>query len=120
MPALDSGLVSRRPFGHDPFLLRQHNLLTTANGHVDRLLGEVKMYGEVLNQIGNENNRLREANERLIEENKRLKKDNSPLRNRLGSVVFLRSVLRVMTDGLPGLARITARKLRDSWRVWKL
>jgi hypothetical protein len=119
MAALESGLVSRKPFGHDPFLLRQHKLLFTANTHIDRLLGEVRMYGEALEKLGNERNRLFAENKRLIEENNYLKKDNSQLRRGLTSVVLLRWIWRMTVGRLMGMARIAARKLRNSWRELK-
>jgi hypothetical protein len=108
IPALESDLVSRRPFGYDPFLLRQQNLLATANGHIDRLLKEVKMYGEVIDQVGKERNRALEENRRLVEENRQL-------RSGINSVLLLKLILRIGR-----LCRIVARKLRNGWRELKL
>ena len=122
MPALPSDLVSQRPFGHDPFLVRQlksvqdrlaqyDNMLVTANEHVDRLLKEVKMYGDVLNQVGDERNRA-------LEEHKRLSEENTQLRAGVNSVFLLKSILRI--SRLTRLGRVTARKLRNGWRELKL
>jgi hypothetical protein len=111
VPALESGLVSRRPFGYDPFLLRQRSLLATANGHIDRLLKEVKMYSEVIDQVGNERNRALEENKRLIEENEQLRRG-------INSVLLLKFLLRV--SWLVWICRTIARKLRNGWRELKL
>ena len=111
LPALEPGLVSRSPFGYDPFLLRQQNLLVTANGHIDRLLKEVKMYGEVIDQVSNERNRALEDNRRLFEENRQLRRG-------INSILLLKSILRV--GRLTWLCRIVARKLRNGWRDLKL
>jgi hypothetical protein len=111
LPALESNLVSRRPFGYDPFLLRQQNLLATANAHIDRLLKEVKMYGEVIDQVGKERNLA-------LDENRRLAEENRQLRGGINSILLLKSILRV--SRLIWLCRIVARKLRNGWREMKL
>jgi hypothetical protein len=122
MPALASNLVSKTPFGHDPYLLRHlktvqdrlaqyDKMLITANEHVDRLLKEVKMYGEVINQVGKERNRALEEHKRLVEENRQL-------RAGVNSILLLKSILRV--SRLTWLCRIAVRKLRNSWRQMQL
>ena len=111
LPALQLGLVSRSPFGYDPFLLRQQKLLATANGHIDRLLQEVKMYGEVIDQVGKERNRLLKENRQLIEENKLL-------RGGINSIFLLKAILG--TSRLTLLCEIVARKLRNGFRGLKL
>jgi hypothetical protein len=107
VPELEPALVSRRPFGYDPFLLRQHNLLTTANSHIDRLLKEVKMYGEVIDQVGSERNRLLEENRRLIAENRLLLRASN-------LVIVLKSVSGL--SRLTWLCRLIVRKLYNGWR----
>ena len=110
LPSLEPGLVSRRPFGYDPFVIRQQTLLATANGHIDRLLKEVKMYGEAIDQVGKERNRA-------LEENKRLFQENRQLRRGINSIVLLKLILRA--SGLIWLVRRVARKLRNGWRELK-
>ena len=110
LPALEPGLVSRRPFGYDPFVIRQQTLLATANRHIDRLLKEVKMYGEAIDQVGKERNRA-------LEENKRLFQENRQLRRGINSIVLLKLILR--SSGLIWLVRRVARKLRNGWRELK-
>jgi hypothetical protein len=122
LPPLPSDLVSRRPFGHDPFLFRHFKslqerlsdydkMLVTANNHVDRLLKEVKMYGKAINEVGNERNRLLDQNRKLVDENRQL-------RAGVQSILLVKAILRV--SGLIWLCRIVARKLRNGWREMTL